>query len=162
MSSFPPPSSPRPSAPPSARPFRTLLSEHQGRDYDELDDGRGKVRIWHLQNRFCVFESSGSLHEQHAEFIVAYHARHIEAHPRPWFAFGNWMALKAYTPEVRRALTDWQVMQRYDGLYVAQDSRLLAMGLSVANGVLENTVKIVPNEEALDDILIEVRKQARF
>ena len=35
------------------------------------------------------------------------------------------------------------------------------MGLAVANGILENTVKVVNNEEALDDILVDVREQLR-
>ncbi|MCA9575804.1 MAG: hypothetical protein R3B40_27870 [Polyangiales bacterium] len=144
---------------PRPRPFRTLLAEHQARDYDELDDGRGMVRLWHLGHRIGVFESSGSLHESHAAFIIQYHARHIEAYARPWYTFGNWMTLKAYTPDVRRLLTDWQASQRYDGIYVAHDSRLLAMSIGMANSVLDNSVKVVPNEEALDDILIEVRKQ---
>lgn len=147
------PTTPRP------RPFRTLLAEHQARDYDELDDGRGVVRIWHLGHRIAVFESSGSLHDVHATFIVQYHARHIETHPRPWFTFGNWMTLQAYTPDVRRMMTEWQAQQRYEGLYVAHDSRLLAMGIGMANSVLDNSVKVVSNEEALDDILIEVRKR---
>lgn len=152
----------RPTTRPPARPFRTLLAEHQGHDYDEFDDGRGKVRLWQHARHFAVFESSGSISQPHAEFIIAYHARHIEAFPRPWFTFGNWMTLLAYTPDTRRILTEWQRVQRYDGLYVAHNSRLLAMGLSVANGVLENSVQIVPSEEALDDALIAVRKRAGF
>ena len=92
--------------PPPARPFRTLLAEHQGRDYGELDDGRGKVRIWHLGHRIAVFESSGSICEAHSDFIIAFHKKHIEGHPRPWFTFGNWMTLLAYTPEVREQLRE--------------------------------------------------------
>jgi len=145
---------------PPARPFRTLLAEHQGRDYDELDDGRGKVRLWHLGHRIAVFESSGSLCEVHSDFIVAFHKKHIEAFPRPWYTFGNWMTLLAYTPEVRRNLTEWQRLKRYDETYVAHNSRLLAMSVTLANGVLENTIHVMSDEEALDDKLIAVRKRA--
>ena len=142
-----------------SRPFRTLLAEHQGQDYDELDDGRGKVRLWHIGNHIGVFESSGSIVQAHSDFIVAFHARHIEAHPRPWFTFGNWMTLRAYTPDVRRGLTEWQQTQHYEEIYVAHNSRLLAMGVSLANGVLDNRIQVLTNEEALDDKLIAVRKR---
>lgn len=151
----------RPSEPPErpARPFRTLLAEHQGRDYAELDDGRGKVRLWHLGHRIGIFESSGSLSEPHSEFVVAFHKRHIEAFPRPWFTFGNWMTLLAYTPEVRRVLTEWQQRARYDEAYVAHNSRLLAMSVNVANGMLDNIIHVVSDEEALDDKLVALRKR---
>lgn len=144
---------------PPARPFRTLLAEHQGRDYDELDDGRGKVRMWHLGHHIGIFESSGNLGDAHSDFIIAYHKKHIEAFPRPWYTFGNWMTLLGYTPEVRRTLTEWQRETKYDGLHVAHNSRLLAMSINVANAVLENTVEVVNNEELLDDVLLVVRKR---
>ena len=147
----------RPEGP--SRPFRTLLAEHQGRDYGELDDGRGKVRLWHFGHRIAVLESSGSISEPHADFVVAFGKKHIEAFPRPWVVFGNWMTLLAYTPEVRRNLTEWQRQMRYDETYVAHNSRLLAMSVSLANGVLENTIHVLTDEEALDDVLISVRKR---
>lgn len=141
------------------RPFRTLLAEHQGQDYAELDDGRGKVRLWHLSHHIAVFESSGNLSVEHSDFIIAFHKKHIEPFPRPWYTFGNWMALMGYAPDVRRGLTEWQREAKYDGLHVAHNSRLLAMSINVANAVLENTVEVVPEEELLDDVLLEVRKR---
>ena len=147
----------RPEGP--SRPFRTLLAEHQGREYGELDDGRGKVRLWHFGHRIAVLESSGSISEPHADFVVAFGKKHIEAFPRPWVVFGNWMTLLAYTPEVRPNLTEWQRVTRYDESYVAHNSRLLAMSVSLANGVLDNSIKVLNDEEALDDVLISVRRR---
>jgi len=60
---------------------------------------------------------------------------------------------------VRRVLTEWQQRARYDEAYVAHNSRLLAMSVSLANGVLENTIHVLTDEEALDDVLISVRKR---
>ncbi|MCA9535914.1 MAG: hypothetical protein KC593_19645 [Myxococcales bacterium] len=149
----------RPTQRPPARPFRTLLAEHQGQDYAEHDDGRGKVRLWHLGHRIGIFESSGNIGEDHSNFIIAFHRKHIEPHPRPWYTFGNWMTLEGYSPEVRRGLTEWQRVMKYDGLHVAHNSRLLAMSINIANAVLENTVEVVTNEEELDDVLVAVRKR---
>jgi hypothetical protein len=148
---------PRASQPPPDRPFRTLLAEHQGQDYTEHDDGRGKVRMWHLGHHIGVFESSGNICEAHTDLVVAFHKQHIEAFPRPWYTFGNWSALLGYTPGVRRTLTEWQRDAKYDGLHVAHDSKLLAMSINVANSVLENTVAVVATEELLDDVLLKVR-----
>lgn len=148
-----------PTRPPPARAFRTLLAEHQGRDYVELDDGRGKVRLWHLGHHIGIFESSGSICEAHSDFIVAFHKKYIEAHPRPWYTFGNWTDLQAYTPDVRRGLTEWQRTMKHDGLHVAHNSRLLAMSINLANAVLEKTVEVVPTDELLDDVLVVVRKR---
>lgn len=148
----------RPSlAPP--RPFRTLLGENVGKDYAEYVEGHGKVRLWHLGNRIAVFESTGGLTGEHAKFIIDWHGRFIEKSPRPWYTFGNWMGLLSYTPDTRKLLTDWQVKTAYDELYVAHDSRLLAMGIGVANAVLRNVVVVVPTEEQLDDILVTIRKR---
>ncbi len=141
------------------RPFTTLLGEHVGRDHAQFEDGRGKVRLWHLGNRISVFESSGGINGEHAKFIVDYHARFIEKFPRPWYAFGNWMHLLGYTPDTRKILTEWQMKMSYDELHVAHDSRLLAMGIGVANAVLKNTVVVTSSEELLDDVMMGVRKR---
>lgn len=137
----------------------TLLAENEGRAYAELDDGRGKVRVWHLGNRIGVFESSGGIKGDHARFIVDFHRRNIECGPRPWFSFGNWSHLAAYTPEVRKTLTDWQLESRYDELHVSHDSRIVAMSIAVANSVLPTTIQVHPSEEILDDVLIALRKR---
>ena len=142
---------------PPARPFRTLLAEHQGKDYAEYEDGRGKVRLWHLGHQIGIFESSGNICEAHSDFIVAFHKRHIEAYPPPWYTFGNWTSLLGYSPDVRRNMTEWQRLMKYDGLHVAHNSRLLAMSINIANAVLENTVEVVTEEEQLDDVLVDVR-----
>lgn len=137
----------------------TLLAEHEGRDYAEIDDGRGKIRFWHLANRICIFESSGNLQGDHVRFLIGKATTHIEAFPRPWLAFGNWSHLLAYTPEVRKLLTDWQVAKRYEELYVSHNSKMVAMSISVANSVLPTTIQVLPTEEHLDDVLIAVRKR---
>lgn len=143
----------------SQRPYTTLLAEHEGLDYAEHSDGRGKVRIWHLGHRISVFESSGGLQGEHSRFIIDWHQKHIETRPRPWFAFGNWSHLVAYTPEVRKSLTDWQLGAKYDELHVSHDSRMLAMSISVANAVLPTTIEVHPTEEKLDDVLVALRKR---
>ena len=150
------PGSTRPSMLPK-RPFRTLLAENIGRGYQEYGDDKGKVRLWHLGNRIGIFESSGSISGEHAEFIVAFHKKNIEPFHRPWYTLGNWMDLIGYTPATRRVLTDWQVEMAYDGLHVAHNSKLLAMSLGIANALLKNTVEVVVSEEALDDVLLEIR-----
>lgn len=142
-----------------SRRVTTLLAENEGRDYAEHSDGRGKVRIWHLANRIGIFESSGGLDANHSVFIVDYFRRFIEPHPRPWFAFGNWSHLSAYTPDVRKGLTDWQIAKRYDELHVSHDSKMLSMSIAVANSVLPTTVQVHPTEEALDDVLIRLRQR---
>ncbi len=137
----------------------TLLAENEGLDYDEHADAHGMVRIWHVGHRIGVFESSGGIKGDHSRFIVDYFERHIEPHPRPWFAFGNWSHLLAYTPDVRKSLTDWQIARRYDELHVSHDSRMLAMGISVANAVLPTTIQVHSTEEKLDDVFVALRKR---
>lgn len=158
---LPPPGRPLPasSAMSRTRSNTTLLAEREGRDYAEFEDSHGKVRIWHLGNRIGIFESSGGIKGDHSRFVVDYFRRHIEPHPRPWFAFGNWSHLLAYTPEVRISLTEWQIQQRYDELHVSHDSRMLAMGISVANAALPTTIQVHPTEEHLDDVLVALRRR---
>ena len=145
------------STPSPPRPFRTLLGENEGSDYAEYVGKHGKVRAWHFGHQIGVFESSGSIEAAHVEFVVEYFKVHIERHPRPWHAFGNWMHLDTYTPDVRKVLTDWQVAQGYEELHVAADSVLLAMSINLANSLLKNTVQVVTSEERLDDIFVLAR-----
>lgn len=142
-----------------SRPVTTLLGENVGSDYAEFQDGLGKVRAWHFGHHIGVFESSGGIKGDHAKFVIEYFAKHIEAYPRPRLVFGNWANLQAYSPEVRKLLTDWQVREKYDELHVAHDSKMLAMSIAVANTVLNNTILVHPTEEALDDVLIACRKR---
>ncbi|MFK8000075.1 MAG: hypothetical protein AB8H86_10775 [Polyangiales bacterium] len=141
------------------RPFRSLLGENEGSDYAEHIGKNGKIRAWHFGHQIGVFESSGSIEGAHARFVVEYFGTHLETRPRPWHAFGNWMHLDAYTPEVRKILTDWQVAQGYAELHVAADSALLALSINLANSLLKNTVAVVTNEERLDDIFLRVRER---
>lgn len=147
------------SSSPPRRGVTTLLGENTGQDYEEFSDGLGKVRLWHFGHRISVFESSGGLVAAHASFIIDYHKRHIETHPRPYYVFGNWSMLRAYNHDVRRMLTEWQVQATYEELHVAHNSHLLAMSISMANSVLKSTVQVVPTEEALDDVFLAVRKR---
>ena len=146
------------------RPFRTLLAENEGRDYDEYKGERGAVRLWHLGNRIGIFESSGGIDDAHARFIVRYFERHIESSRTPWYAFGNWMELRGYTPETRKVLTDWQTEQAasYAGLFVAHNSKLVGMSINFANAALKNQIRVYNDEERLDDQLIEVRARLRL
>lgn len=143
----------------TSRKATTLLGENQGSDYAEYEDGLGKVRLWHFGHRISVFESSGGLKMDHATFIMDYHAKHLDPYERPLLAFGNWVHLQAYSPEVRKSLTDWQVRVRYDELYVAHDSRVLAMSIAVANAILPTTIVVYPTEEKLDDVFVDARRR---
>jgi hypothetical protein len=140
-----------------ARP--TLLGEDVGRDYEEFGKKRGKVRMWRLGHHIGVFECIGVTHDEHAEFIIDYHKRFIEAFPRPFYSFANWTNLQGYSPDVRRMLTDWQVQMAYDELHVAHQSRLLAMSIAVANAVMPTVLQVHATEERLDDALLVVRRK---
>lgn len=137
----------------------TLLAENVGQDYAELRDGLGSVRIWHLGHRIGIFECSGRTRAEHAQFVVDYHARFVETHERPYYSFGNWSNLQAYTSDVRVLLTEWQLKMAYEELHVSHDSPVLAISIAVANAVLPTKVVVVRTEELLDDQLAIVRKR---
>lgn len=140
-------------------PITTLLAENVGADYEQYQEGRGIVRAWHVGHHVGIFESSGHLQESHGEFIVDYFHRQMETRPRPWTLFGNWMTLEAYTPKVRSILTDWQKATAYEELYVAHNSKLIAMAINLANSALPNTIKVVNDEERLDDLMLDARRR---
>ncbi len=133
------------------------LGEAEGMGYEEFGDDVGKIRIWHLGGRIGIFESSGAINGEHAKFIVAYFKRHIESRSAPYFAFGNWLHLEAYTPDTRKILTEWQLGVTYDELHVAQTSKLLAMSVGMANAVLPRKVQTHATLEGLESALAKVR-----
>ncbi len=140
-------------------PLTTLLAESEGADYREHGDSRGKVRMWHLGRHIGVFQSMGAIGGPHAERVIEFFQDTIERHPRPWYAFGNWSELDAYTSAVRTSMTRWQQDAAYDGLFVSHRSRLVTMGVNIANAVLPQAIRMVDTEEALDDLLVDVRRR---
>lgn len=138
------------------------LGEDEGQDYAEYDDGVGKVRLWHIGGRIGIFESSGGINEEHARFIVDFHRRAIETNVRPFYAFGNWLDLRAYTAETRKTLTAWQREMAYEELHVAQNSKLLAMSVSMANAVLKTQVESHSSLLRLERALESVRRRHRI
>lgn len=137
----------------------TLLGENLGLAHDEYADAHGKVRIWHLPWHAAVFESSGGIEATHAKFIVAYHRKYIEPFGRPYYTFGNWSNLVAYTPDVRKILTDWQTATPYDEVHVSHDSRLLSMGIAMANVVLPQKVQVHATPERLDTAFLAIQRR---
>ena len=85
--------------------------------------------------------------------------QYVEPLGRPFCTFGNWSELVAYTPDVRKMLTDWQLETPYDEVHVSHDSRLLAMGISMANAVLARKVQVHATAELLDDVFLAIKKR---
>ncbi|MBK7775119.1 MAG: hypothetical protein IPI43_13495, partial [Sandaracinaceae bacterium] len=67
------------------------------------------MRLWHLGTTSASSSRRAPSARPTPTFIVAFHKKYIEAHPRHGGTRpGNWTDLQAYTPDVRRGLTEWQ------------------------------------------------------
>lgn len=72
-----------------------------------------------------------------ADFCIAGWTEGLKQHP-PLIMFCNWEAMTGYDPDCRRRLTDWHKQHAKDieKGHILLKSKLVAMGVSVANMVL--------------------------
>lgn len=128
----------------------------------ELVTDRGRLSIREVAPGvvLTVFAGHGSI--EVAEALIGYFERVIERHGGI-VIFDDWDEAKGYDSEVRFRLTEW-TKANFDVLRattVLVRSKILAMGLSVANLALRRPVTVLHDRKAFERALMLARSEAR-
>lgn len=128
----------------------------------ELVTDRGRLSIREVAPGvvLTVFAGHGGI--EVAEALIEYFERMIERHGSI-VIFDDWDEAKGYDSEVRLLLTEW-TKRHFDSLRattVLVHSKILAMGLSVANLALRKPVTVLHDRKAFERALMLARSEAR-
>lgn len=110
---------------------------------DELVGSAGKVSVTSVSPGIVVLRMSGNVTKELVPPMVALVGKTFAAHPHPTTYFYDLWGMTAYASEVRVELTRWHLARRdkLKTLHAVAQSRLVRMGVSVANVALGNIVQ---------------------
>jgi hypothetical protein len=143
-------------------PAVSLRASH-ARDVQSLQGARGRVSVWQVAPGVYASEVTGHLDVKMAQRIIDF--------AEPLYALGSvagfhdWFEMTGYESRSRIALTQWVLGHRAKSrLFIGVRSKLVAMGVSVANLALGDLIEVHASlatlEEALDGVLREGNENA--
>lgn len=134
------------------------LLEERGTSPAELVTERGAVRLWTLSPTVYVTRATGHMEAAHAEVFVRYgEERLVAARGQKLHVFHDWLGMTGYDSVCRQRLTSWSLahLDTYDEVHLAVRSKIVAMGVGIANIVLKSIIRVHPNLARLE---IELRR----
>jgi hypothetical protein len=96
--------------------------------------------VWSLGPHIYVTEFSGHLQDAHVDLLIGY-SKHLIAGRRLLIdVFHEWTGMTGYDSSCRQRITRWALDNKgaFGEVHVAVTSKLVAMGVQVANLVLGN------------------------
>lgn len=121
-----------------------VLRREDGTDFRECSTSTGKVRVWTLAKNLYVTQGEGHMQDAHAEFLEVYGTERIRRSGGELYIFHDWMEMTGYDTKTRYRLTKWSVARRdnYEEVHLAVRSRIVAMGVQVANIALGGFMRV--------------------
>lgn len=135
-----------------------VLRRELGTDFAEHATASGKLRAWVLARNVFVTQGEGHMQDDHCAFIEAYGEERIRAAGAKLYVFHEWMELTGYDSRTRIRLTLWSAAHRhdYEEVHLAVRSRIIAMGVQVANVALGGFMRAHPGIASLEVELARV------
>lgn len=111
---------------------------------DELVTKTGVARVWALSDTIYVSCITGYVADEHAEFFARFGDDRLRRTHGKLSLFHNWMGMTGYDSRCRQRMTKWSLdrLARFDEVHIAQRSRLVAMGIQVANIALGGKIRM--------------------
>jgi len=112
-----------------------VLLRERGTQFAERSTASGTLRAWALAPNVFATQGHGHMTDEHCAFIEDYGEARIREHDGKLYVFHDWMELTGYDTKTRLRLTAWAVAHRnaYEEVHIAARSRIIAMGVQVAN-----------------------------
>ena len=139
----------------SSAPAPTVLTPP--RDAVQLKTERGSILYWELGRGLYMTEVHGFMTHPMSQLLIR-QADPLYAYGGKVLGFHNWFDMENYESVCRVELTSWVLRHRaHSSLHIGLRSRMVAMGVSVANLALGSLI-LVHNEprmleEAVSDAL---------
>ncbi|HVU02131.1 MAG TPA: hypothetical protein VHE30_10275 [Polyangiaceae bacterium] len=137
----------------------TLFRE-RGTDFEEHRTKRGTARMWTLSPAVYVTQVEGHMDESHAALFERYGAAKIADSPGGLCVFHDWIEMTGYDSPCRKRMTEWSVARlgAYREVHIAVRSKLVAMGIQVANIALRGLMRAHRDRVGLE---VELRRVIR-
>ncbi|HEY6878635.1 MAG TPA: hypothetical protein VI299_11485 [Polyangiales bacterium] len=119
------------------------LLQEQGRDFREVLTERGCARLWVLAPDVYVTFATGYMEEPHAVLFESFGADRIKkASGGKLTVFHDWLDMTGYDSRCRARLTSWSIanLDHYDAAHFGVRSKIVAMGVQVANMALRGFI----------------------
>jgi hypothetical protein len=112
-----------------------VLLREKGTHFGERSTESGALRAWVLAPNVFVTQGEGHMTDQHCAFLEDYGEARIRQYDGKLYVFHDWIGLTGYDTKTRLRLTAWSVAHRhvYQEVHLAVRSRIIAMGVQVAN-----------------------------
>lgn len=107
-------------------------------------------------------EFTGRLQDAHVDLFLAYSEDRIRVASGKLTVFHDWLEMTGYDPSCRRRITQWTVsnLSHFSEVHVALRSKLVAMGVQVANIALGGLVKTHRSRASLEEAVRDVVGEA--
>jgi hypothetical protein len=129
-----------------------------GTHFAERSTASGALRAWVLAPNVFASQGQGHMTDDHCAFIEDYAEARIRDYSGKLYVFHDWMDLTGYDTKTRIRLTAWSVAHRhaYEEVHLAVRSRIIAMGVQVANVALGGFMRSYTGIAALEVELARV------
>lgn len=137
------------------------LFEELGTDVCEHVTPKGKAMLWTLAPTVYVTRVSGYMEESHADLFERYGLRRIqEARGQKIRVFHDWYDMAGYDSRCRQRLTAWSLkhLDVYAEVHLCLRSKIVAMGVQVANIALKGLIRVHSDRTRLE---VELRRTLR-
>ena len=116
-----------------------------------IESERGSIAYWELSRTVYLTEVRGFMTRDMAELIVE-RADPLYRGGSTVYGFHNWFDMENYESACRVELTGWVLRHRTQtSLHIGLTSRLVAMGVAVANLALGSLIHVHDQPRSLED-----------
>lgn len=122
---------------------------------------RGELVFWQMAPDIIATHAHGAMTRELSQFFLAQLEPAYASGDRI-YGFHNWLGMESYDSACRLDLTAWVLKRRKQTVaHIAAASRMVAMGVSVANLALGSLFEVHTTEASLQRALNETLKQKR-
>jgi hypothetical protein len=119
------------------------------RDAARIESERGSIAYWELSPQIYLTEVRGYMTRDMARLIIE-RAEPLYARVARLHGFHNWLDMDNYESSCRVELTSWVLRHRSKtALHIGLRSRMVAMGVTVANLALGSLIQVHNDEQSL-------------
>lgn len=130
------------------------------RDAERVTSERGSIAFWEVGPCIYATEVSGYMTRDMAQLIIA-RAEPLYSRRGRIYGFHNWFEMENYESSCRVELTAWVLGHRdRTALHIGLRSRLVAMGVSVANLALGSLIQVHGDMRSLASALTTAQKSS--
>jgi len=132
-----------------------------GTEFATHETARGTASMWVLSPSVYVTSVDGHMEESHAELFARFGHDRIEGSPGKLHVFHDWIDMTGYDSRCRQRLTAWSVARlgAYAEVHLAVRSRIVAMGVQVANIALRGLLRAHGDRSTLEAELRRVLRR---